>query len=131
MKLLSKEEILKIPDIQFEEVEVPEWGGRVRVKTLNGKERDTFEAGLTIHEGKKVRFNLQDVRARLVALSVVGEDGQRLFSDEDVLRLGEKSGKALDRIYDVACRLSGLGEKEIEGLLKNSPPGQSAGSGSS
>jgi len=40
--LLTRDEILKAEDIQYETVPVPEWapGGTVRVKTLSGEERD-------------------------------------------------------------------------------------------
>lgn len=128
-KYLNREEILKASDIGFKEIKVPEWGGVVRVKGLSGKERDAFETSISIQDGKNVRLNLQNARAKLVALSVVDEENKLLFSSEDVKALGEKSAKALDRVYDVACRLSGLGDREIEGLLKNSALTQNDDSG--
>ena len=128
-KLLDRKSILEIKDIETEEVYVPEWGGKVIVRALSGRERDAFEASLSIQNGKGVRLDLQNARAKLVACSLVDENGHPLFSERDVQALGEKSGKALDRIYEVASRLSGLGNREMESLLKNSPPGQSDGSG--
>ena len=43
-----------------------------------------------------------------------------MFTDRDVERLGKKSALALDRIYEVAQRLNGIGKKEIDELTKNS-----------
>src|SRR3990167_11042952 len=129
-KLLDKKSILEIKDIETEEVYVPEWSGKVIVRALSGREMDAFEVNLSIHDGKKISLDLiQNARAKLVARSLVDENGHPLFSERDVQALGEKSGRALDRIYEVASRLSGLGNREMESLLKNSPPGQSDGSG--
>lgn len=118
-KLLGKTDILERDDSLFEEVAVPEWGGVVRVKGLSGAERDAFEAGIATQAGKGVKLNLQNIRARLVVLACVDEAGARLFSDADVAALGKKSAAALDRIFGVAQRLAGLGEKDIEALTAN------------
>lgn len=130
MNLLDKETILKANDLPIEEVYVPEWGGTVRVRTLTGRERDHFEASIAVPEGRRMKYNLSNVRARLVALSIVDENGKLLFSEADVKVLSEKSGKALDRIYSVACRLNGMSDRDMEDLLKNSGSGLSGGSGS-
>ena len=42
MSLLSKEAILAAQDLPSEDVEVPEWGGTVRVRGLDGKGRDEY-----------------------------------------------------------------------------------------
>ena len=46
MTYLSRDTILQREDIKTEDVEVPEWGGTVRVRGMSGVERDAFEAGL-------------------------------------------------------------------------------------
>ena len=46
MVYLSREEILSVHDIVTEEVDVPEWGGIVRVRGMSGVQRDAFEASL-------------------------------------------------------------------------------------
>ena len=51
MTLLSKTAILAAQDLQTEDVEVPEWGGAVRVRSFTGRERDVFEAGMIRGEG--------------------------------------------------------------------------------
>ena len=46
MTYLSRDAILQREDIKTEDVEVPEWGGTVRVRGMTGVQRDAFEASL-------------------------------------------------------------------------------------
>jgi len=117
--LLNKEQILQIEDLPFEDVEIPEWDGMVRVRTMTGTERDAFEESIIDFKNKDRKTNFQNLRAKLVAKTVIDENGNLLFTDEDVIKLGKKSAKALDRIFEVAQRLNGLGQKDIEELTKN------------
>lgn len=120
MTLLTRDAILGASDIKSEDVHVPEWGGTVRVKGLTAAQRDRFEAESVTGAGKRRDVNLVNIRARLVALSIVGDDGQPLFNPGDVKALGDKSAGALDRVFSVASRLSGIGEDDIEELGKPS-----------
>lgn len=131
MPILTREQILATPELLTETVPVPEWGGEVIVKALSGAERDRFEAGCMVQKGKRQELRLENIRARLVALSVVDEQGRRMFSEGDVVALGRKFASALAKIYDAACRLSGITDQDIEELEKNSLSGQSDDSGTS
>lgn len=128
MALLTRDAILQAQDLPTERVVVPEWNGEVLVRALTGAERDTFEQSIVEQRGKSTRMNLQNLRAKLVALTVVDEEGKRLFSDEDAKLLGQKSAAALNRIFEVAQRLSGLRDEDVEELAKNSDDGLNAGS---
>lgn len=119
MGLLNKDAILGADDIQSERVPIPEWGGDVMVRGLTGSQRDQWEAGLSVRRGKQMVPDMRDFRARLVVLCVVDETGQLVFHQGDVSALSGKSGAALDRIYDVAARLSGISEKDVEDLTEN------------
>lgn len=119
MNLLNRDDILNAADMSSEVIEVPEWGGAVMVKSLTGAERDHFEASIVERAGKKTKMNMANVRARLVALTVVDEDHKRLFRFADVEALGQKSASALDRIFDVAMRLSGMRNEDVEELIEN------------
>lgn len=132
--LLSRDAILAADDLTWEDVEVPEWPdsdgkpGTVRVKALTGAERDAYESSMRQQRGREFVPNLVNVRARLVVRCVTGEDGRPLFSDRDVVALGAKSGAALDRIFEVAARLSRMSEEDMEELAKNSEAAQSGDS---
>lgn len=123
MSVLTKEQILSYNDLVTEIVKVPEWGGgEVIVRCLTGSERDELES-LVIQEksddGDR-KVDLSNFRARLVALSVIDEKGDRLFTIDDVIALSKKSAKALDRVFNVAERLSALRVKDEEKAIKNS-----------
>ena len=125
MAYLGKADILAAADLLYEDVPVAEWGGTVRVRGLTGRERDAFEAAVASTKGKDVKLNLQNVRARLVALSVVDADGARIFDERDIGALGEKSAQALERVFQVAMRLSGLTPTDVKDLTENLDDGQS------
>lgn len=119
MALLSKKQILEINDIETKDVDVPEWGGKVRVRGLNGAERDEFEQSMVERKGKRYEANLRNARARLVSLAAIDAQGNRLFSDADVKALGQKSAHALNRVYEVVRDLSGLTEEDVDELAEN------------
>jgi glutaminase len=118
--VLSKDQILSAPDTEYETVDVPEWGGKVRVKTLTGDERDSYEQSLIDQRGNVTGPKLAGAQARLCALTIVDDDGKRLFTDGDVKALGAKSAQALNRVFDVAIRLSRMTQKDVEELVGNS-----------
>ena len=129
MNLLSREQIIGADDRKTEDVPVPEWGGVVRVRALSGAERDAYEAGIVQlrGDGSKV-VSLQNLRGRLVSLACVDEEGNRLFTDEDAIALGDKSASALERVFDVARNLAGLSENDVEELAEGVEPAPSDGS---
>jgi hypothetical protein len=128
MTLLTRKQILAISDIVTQTVSVPEWGGEVLVRGLSGAERDQFEATFITVNGASPTIHLQGMRAQLVSMAVVDEKGELLFTPDDVIALGAKSAVALQRVFDVAQKLSGLTKADVEELAKNLPKGQNGGS---
>jgi hypothetical protein len=130
-KSLSRTAILSKTELATEVVDVPEWGGQVVVRELTGAERDAWEGAFLDPETRDVKTDyMVNARARLVALAVVDEDGERVFHDEDVEKIGKLSGAALDRIFSVASRMSGLSRSDLAELEKNLAGARGAGSGS-
>jgi len=114
--MLNRDTILDSVDLPMELVSVPEWGGDLYVRTLNGTERDQFEQSMV---GKKNKTNLDNVRARFAVLTICDESGTRLFRANDAEALGKKSAAALDRVFSVAQRLNGFSAEDAEELAKN------------
>ena len=108
---LSKDAILGADDLPFEDVDVPEWGGTVRVRGLTGTERDRFEFKMA---AAKDNPDQVEVRAQVVGRCLVDGDGKRLFTDKELSKLGAKSGAALDRAFDKVRELSGMGDKAVD-----------------
>lgn len=125
MGLLTREAILGAADVQVRDVSVPEWGGTVRVQGLTGTERDAFEAEMVQRKGRDVQTNMRNIRARLVAMTVVDDSGKHIFGFPDLEALGGKSARALDRVFGVAMELSGLRDDDVAELAKNSESDQS------
>lgn len=133
MPFLTREQILGAKDLLVEVVDVPEWGegAQVRVRGLTARERDDYEAGMLTFRGKKdPDVNMRDARARMIVMAVCDENGNRMFTDQDLNALAKRSAIPMDRLYTVAVRLSGITKEEIEEITKNSGGGQSEGSSS-
>ena len=122
--ILSRDDILKVSDIKSELVYVPEWGGDVYVRGMTGAERDSFEASIVQTRGKKQSVDMTNVRAKLASMTICDEKGTRLFTEQDIKELAKKSASALQRVFGVAQKLSGIGDTDIEELteeLKDNP----------
>ncbi|MEU9494586.1 hypothetical protein AB0D73_22835 [Streptomyces sp. NPDC048215] len=130
MALLSKAQITEVDDRKWEDVDVPEWGGTVRVLGMSGTERNAYQSSLVVlgPNGSVQRMNMADQLAKLVAKSIVGEDFERLFTDKDVAALGKKNGAVLERIGAVAQRLSGLRKEDVDAAAGKSAAAPSDGS---
>lgn len=113
---LTKEQILSADDRKTDIVDVPEWGGLVKIRAMTGAERDRFEQDSIEGRGKDTKMNLRNIRARLVSLSIVDENNNRLFTRNDIEALGQKSAAALDRVFGAAQKLSGLADSDVEAL---------------
>jgi hypothetical protein len=120
MTYLTRDQIFAAPDLPTEDVEVPEWGGTVRVRGLSGSARDEYEA-LRLEQGRP------NLRAKFVSLVIVDEHGAPLFGEVDVVRLGQKSSTALERVAMAGVRLSGL----TDDAGKDSEPDPTESGGSS
>jgi len=115
--ILTKAAILASEDLEQRIVEVPEWGGSLTIRALTGKERDAFEEGSL---DKNKNLTMYNIRARLVAMSAIDEDGKRLFTNADATSLGDKSAQALNRCFEVSASLSGITGSDIDELEGNS-----------
>ena len=126
---LTKDQILEANDLHSESVHVQEWGGDVLVRTMTGADRDAFESSMitTLPDGTR-KPNMANMRAKLVALTVVDAAGNRVFDVGDVDRLALKSASALERVFSAAQRINGLGVQAEADAAKNSVAGLSASS---
>lgn len=129
--------VATVQDVKTEEVRVPEWDSDdveawVLVRGMTGIERDDWEAEMAPdpqiarqwnrmsakQRQAVVRQRMKGARARVIARCCVGEDGKRLFQAGDIEMLAQKSAAALERIYGVAARLSGIRDGEVEELAE-------------
>jgi len=126
--LLGRDAILKATDLPTEDIEVPEWGGTVRVRGLTGEGRDEYEASTFVMRDGQAFPDTANTRAKLCARCIVDEAGEPLFTQQDVHALGQLSGRALNMIWERCLALSGLSEEDTKELAGNSAAAQSGGS---
>ncbi len=117
----SKSAIMLMQDLPHEELSIPEWNNMVvRVRQLTGTERGIFEGAIAKvnpdggTEGVQVKMDPSRMKITLVALTMIDEKGKRIFGDREVDALGTKSARAIERIYEVSARLSGLTNESME-----------------
>ena len=131
MSTIDKHAIFAADDLRLEEVPVPEWPcGRIYIRIMTGIERDKWEGLVQKRSGVNGNINLIGVRALLVALTAVDQDGNRVFVEEDVDQLQKKNSAVLDRLAGVAMSANGIGDADLEDLKKSYPSTSSNGSGS-
>lgn len=118
MSVLNRASILAAQDTPTIDVKIPEWKGSVRVRTLTAQARDFLELGIDA-ERKEMGGAMANIRARYAIACTVGEDGEPLFTLDDLEALGQKSGNALDKIYQAAEKLNKLSPGDVETAAKN------------
>lgn len=118
---LSAQQILDAADKKYAEVDVPAWGGKVRVQKMSAGDRDSLELANIDKDGN--RRPMSNFRAAVCVRCIVDENGKRLFSDKDAAALGEKCSDALMKVYEAAAELNGLGvtEEEMAGNSVTTP----------
>jgi hypothetical protein len=118
--LLTKDQILGTDDRDYREVEVPEWGGSVRLASMAASDRDAFEASMIPDKGKSQKDVMKNFRARFVARCCVDAEGNRLFSAADMAQLGTKNASVLNRLFDEARQMNGFSEEDVAEIEGNS-----------
>ncbi len=116
--ILNKDQILAAEDLPFRDVDVPEWGGIARIRTMTGGERDAFETSIYDTDGTGVKLNRTDFRAKLLSKVLVDDKGARLFTDKEISQLSGKSAKAIQRLFDVAQEINGISKAEQDAIEK-------------
>ena len=116
--MLDKKSILKNNKLKTQVVNVPEWGGDIIVSELTGTARDAWESDIISMSDDGGKINGINTRAKLIVISVVDEEGNLIFDEEDIEEVGNLSATALNRVFTVASKLSALTAadmKELEG----------------
>jgi hypothetical protein len=109
--MLTKEEILSKADLKRVVVKVPEWGDAVTIQEMSARLRVQFET--TLDENDPL------LREKLVAMSVIDQDGSLMFTLDEAAQLAEKNYKAIKRISDAVLKLSRIRAAEVEDAEAN------------
>ena len=128
MSILSKDEILQLGGKRkTQTVSIAEWGGDVNIRELTAGEYDKLQ--LMHYDARQSGKRRDHIRASWVAAYLADENGERIFSDNDVTAIAKMGAKAIDRVFEAGQAFNGLDEDEE--LVKNSKSETSADSSSS
>lgn len=119
MGFLTRDQILEAEDREFETVQCPEWGGEVRLRSITGTQRDTYEQSLMSSNGADRKMNLRNARVKLIVLCAVDETGRPLFSADDLSALGRKNAAPIDRLFDACRKLAGMSAEDVDKLTED------------
>jgi hypothetical protein len=113
---LTRDDIIAAEDLRQEPCEIPEWGGTAYLRVMNDEERDSWESWVMARRDAEDR--IAGVRRELVTRTLVDARGKRLFDKADDLR--RKSARVINRLFETAQKLNGLGEGAVEQEKKDS-----------
>ena len=115
---MSRDAILAIDDLPRKEVTVEKWHDTVWLRTITAAERGSFMLrARPPADGEEPDY--ENFRARLLVFCICGEDGRRLFDDDEDHLLGAKCGHAIGFLFAEAQKLNGLAPGAVEDARKN------------
>jgi len=103
---LSREEILTADDLGEEDVDCPEWGGKVRIRGMSEAKRQ--------HISKTATINGEIDSEKLARLLFIHGVINPEFDDSDYEALGKKSSAALQRVVVSVLKINGQGVEDAE-----------------
>jgi hypothetical protein len=121
--------ILGASDLRKERVSIPEWDVTLEVRGLTGTQRARLMQNGFDGRGQAVFDRLYP--ELVIASTFDPESGEPVFAEGDRDALNAKSGAALERLAQVAMRVSGLTADATEQAEKNSAAAPSGASTSS
>lgn len=123
--MLNREALLNAPGPATTIIEVPEWGGQLRIKAFSGTERAEF-AKICAADDKI----MAEIFGKVLILGCVEENGSPLLGAADVDTIMAKDGRVVQRVAEAIMEFNGLTDKAAETIKGNSAGIQSDGSGS-
>lgn len=113
--ILSREQVLQSSDVIERIVDVPEWGGEVKIKTLT-KGRQLAMRKAAMVDGKADEDRLEV----LIFMACVVEPQ---FTESDFEALKDKSASAMDRVLKEIYAGSGMTKEDAKAIDKSFPSG--------
>ena len=98
---------IDVSALPIQDIYIPEWQGKIKIRAMLPKDRESLEK--EFHESGRLPENFT---AKVLVKSLVGKDGQRIFSDQDAPLLGKKSGVVLGRLFKLAISINEMVDKQ-------------------
>lgn len=117
MSFVNKQLVFGASDFRFGEVDVPEWGGQLRVRELSGDERSWCDQiGKAIEAGKPGQ---PSYAAAIIVCGAVDETGANVFTRGDAVGLSKRADVVLQRVAIKILELSAATMQAQQDAEKN------------
>lgn len=112
--LTTADAILQAEDFVYDEVDCPEWGGTVRIRSLSGAQRVQLK--------KAIDAGREDIDETLCVMAIVDQDGNRILHREQIGDLSKKNTSVITRIAMKVLEISGMRDRDkaVKDAEKNS-----------
>lgn len=122
MTTSTREQLLVKQERRIERVDLPEFGedAYVMVHGMNAREKIEYEASLMTSRFEMDVGKQKTQKERMIICCARDDDGDRIFTDDDVAALGEWPVDPFNRVFDKALYLTG-GYRSLKKAAKNSP----------
>ena len=102
------------------EVDIPEWGGKVFIRYITADEREEWESLDWVQTANgTLKYNKEHIRARFLAFCLADENGDLLFSQDDIDVLSKQPAHIISGLYQIARQINVVGDDDILELAKN------------
>jgi len=116
--ITSANEILAKDDFTYAEIDVPEWGGTLRLRSLSGAQRTIITA-----RAQKNKVTGDGLYEQLIIMSAVDEDNKLIFDEKQHLEMLKMRNSAITKkIGEKVLEISGFkpdAESDLESAEKN------------
>lgn len=114
---MNIEEILALDDVRTERVPIPEWKDvTIRVDSMSATERAKIEKDWS---GGKASRDPAGFRVDILHKTLKNDDGTPFGTPEQIKALMGKNGRAIERLFDTACSVSGFSDSDVKTIEKN------------
>ena len=110
VRILTVEEILTAPDLEEKRVEVPEWGGSVRIRSFTKEQQQALRKAATV--GGEVDNDYLEL------LMFVNGVIEPRFSEDQAVLLKDKNAGAVDRVLKALMEITGLNKDAVKAAEK-------------
>lgn len=104
--ILTRDAILAVDDRRFATVDVPEWGGAVRLASISAAKLLQYHEYAKSEDADHVAF--------MLSACIVNEKGEPQFTKDDLPRLAEKHPQVVIRLFREASSLNVLTAEAAE-----------------
>src|SRR5262245_6505109 len=101
--VLSLDQMLMGNDTEYDLIDVPEWGGQVRIGSLTAEQMVKWTEAKT-----ETLLDRRNAGLLLLVSSIVDADGHRIANASHVAAFRGRSAKVLNRIIDRILKMNGL-----------------------